>query len=67
MCVRWARFVIQRPVLGRIQPPANPHEMAVLALFPSLGGEILKKIIPYDAVCDDLRATMSWQLIMLGP
>jgi hypothetical protein len=67
MWVRWARFVIQRPVLGRIQPPANPHEMAVLALFPPLGGEILKKPPRTMLYYYDLSVTMSWQLIMLGP
>ena len=32
-----------------MQPPADPHEMAVLALFPPLGGEILKKANHYTA------------------
>jgi hypothetical protein len=59
---------IQRPVLGRIQLPAN-YEIAVLALFPPLGGEILKKHVPYGTVryVMTLRVTMRWQLIVLGP
>jgi hypothetical protein len=38
-----------------MQLPANPYEMAVLALFPPLGGEILKKTILYDTVRDDAQ------------